>query len=60
MKLLDMPHPAKVTGRIIARGWGMASEYRDQVRWAKDSGESVESIAQRLNVTPQRIYQLLK
>lgn len=60
MKLLDMPHPAKVPGRVVFRGWRMVSEYREQVRYAVESGESVESVAGRFNVTPQRIYQVLK
>jgi len=60
MSLLDMPLPGRARGRLISRGWHMVSECRDWVRQAREDGESVESIARRLNVTPQRVYQVLK
>lgn len=59
MSLLDMPLPGRVPGRIVGRVWGL-DEYREWIRHARMEGESVESIAKRWNVTPQRIYQVLK
>lgn len=55
-----MPLPGRKVGRLIARGWVGMDQYRDAIVAAREGGDSVASIAKRLNVTPQRIYQVLK
>lgn len=61
MSLLDMPLPGRVVGRIVGHGWNAGvDQYREVISAARAGGESVESLARRYGVTPQRIYQVLK
>lgn len=60
MSLLDMPLPSPVRGRLVSRGWRVVAEYRPWIRAAREGGESIGSLAERFNCTPQNIHRVLK